>query len=100
MEWGEGDVPQIVPLKHWFSLFDHDSGSERAGRGFLRGPELAWLPFGKFCGSYSWQAEPLTGCAQREELTKFCMVLTPKNFLAKEGKWFPKPLINQKSSIS
>ena len=24
------------------------------------------------------------------------MVLTHKNFLAKGGKWFPKPLINQK----
>ena len=95
MEWGEGNVPQIVPLKLWFSLFDHDSGSERTGRGSLRLPELAWLPFGKFCGSYSWQAEPLIGClqTQREELVKLCMILTHRNFLAQGEKWFPKPLI-------
>lgn len=38
---GRGDVPQIVPLIHWLSLFDHVSGSERAGRGPLKGPGLA-----------------------------------------------------------
>lgn len=45
MEWGGGDVPQIVSLKHWFSLFDHDSGSERIGRGSLSGARIAMAAF-------------------------------------------------------
>ena len=51
---GRGDVPQFVLLKHWLSLFDHDSGSERTGRGPLTGPGLAKIllvsSVGLICG--------------------------------------------------
>lgn len=56
---GRGDVPQFVLLKHWLSLFYHDSGSERTGRGPLTFLFQRWHKFllgssvGLICGRWN-----------------------------------------------